>query len=318
VNLLSKLSSKIGRVIAGTVVVAAVSLAVAPAANAMVNCGCRPGADQSMVFVRNASGGPQVFKADQNLSHITQLTTGLLNNEPSINTARTLIAFTGLDASKHRAVFVMNADGSNKRNITNDTSHDYFNPSISPDGTKVVVTSNRGGGSELFVITVSNGAVSQRTVNSGGDGQNWAPAYSPNGQYIAFTSTRGNVQNIWMMPAGGGSAQRVTFDHGDDNAAWSPNGQQIAFTSRANGSVTEVLWADAFSVNVLHQVSTPDGHSHFDPTWSPDGASIAYSSADGPTSIKAAGVNGANQHLLISDGSMPNWGFPIPGPVASQ
>ena len=314
------LTRTVALIAAGTVALLLV-IAGASAAGAMVNCGCRTTtADQSMVFVRPVNGVKQVFKADQNLTHVTQLTFGTSDSFlPSMNTARTVVAYTAM-VNKHRAVMAMNADGTNQHVVVADNVNDYWAPSISPDGTKAVITSNRASGSELFVVTLSSGALTQLTHLNSAEGDNWAPAWSPNGQYIAFTSDRGNVVNIWLVPAGGGAAQRVTYDGGADDAAWSPNGQSIAYDFLAPGAtLREIYWADAFSVNVVHAVSTQDGFGHTDPTWSPDASSIAFTSADSTgINVKVAGANGGNQHSVLNPGLQANWGFPIQGPVAQQ
>ena len=318
---LTAFTSRLVALVASAVLVITWLVGGAPAAGALVNCGCRPpAADSSMVFTRTVNGVKQVVKADQNLTHVTQLTFGTTDSfAPSLNGARTVVAYTSM-VNKHRALMLMNADGTNQHLVTGDNVNDYWAPSMSPDGTKAVVVSNRASGSELFVVTLSNGALTQLTHLGTAENDNWAPAWSPNGQYIAFTSDRGNVVNIWLMPAGGGAAQKVTYDGGADDAAWSPNGQSIAYDFLAPGAaLREIYWADAFSVNVVHAVSTQDGFGHSDPTWSPDASSIAFTSADSTgINIKVAGANGGNQHSVLSPGLMANWGFPIQGPVAQQ
>ena len=317
-----RLAIRISALLTGVALAGSLALVGAAAASAMVNCGCRTTtSDQSMVFTRPVNGVKQVFKADQNLTHVTQLTSGANDSSaPSFNTARTVIAYMSM-VNKHLALMAMNADGTNQHVVVSDNVYNYWAPSISPDGTKAVVVSNRASGSELFVVTLSNGALTQLTHLGTAEGNNWAPAWSPNGQYIAFTSDRaaGNLVNIWLMPAGGGSAQKVTYDGHADDAAWSPSGNEIAFDFLAPGtSVREVYTAQAFSANTLIKVSTTDGAAHFDPTWSPDGSAIAFTSADstGPN-IKVAGAGGANPHTVFG-GQMANWGFPIQGPVAQQ
>jgi len=311
----NRLIARIGAVAAGTAVALSAALATAPAAHAVVRCaGCtaqyQP--DYAMVFTREANGHFQVFKATQNLSTVTQLTNGPTDSvSPSINAAQTKIAYTSFGTSK-TAVFTMNADGTNQRNITNDASHNYQEPKISPDGTKVVVVSDRAGGSELFVIDLTTGAQKQLTFWGEAEGSNWSPAWSPNGQYIAFTSSRARLWNIWLMPATGGSAQKVTYDGDAGGATWSPDGQRIAYNFKEPGTSTwEIYYSQAFETNVTVKVSTSDGTAHLAPTWAPDGSAIAYSAKDNAGShLKVSPLNGAAAYSVIGTGDSANWGFP--------
>ena len=56
----------------------------------------------------------------------------------------------------NREIYTMNSDGSNPTNISNNDAADY-QPSWSPDGTKIAFSSDRDGNSEIYVMDhVSN------------------------------------------------------------------------------------------------------------------------------------------------------------------
>ena len=60
---------------------------------------------------------------------------------------------TGFDYISDDLVIVMDADGSNQINLTNNDVWDDF-PNWSPDGTRIAFASARDGNSEIYVIDV--------------------------------------------------------------------------------------------------------------------------------------------------------------------
>ena len=64
-------------------------------------------------------------------------------------------------------IFVMDADGSNVRQLTNNSFFDAI-PSWSPDGTNIVFQSDRDGDSEVFVMDADGSNVRQLTHNNHG------------------------------------------------------------------------------------------------------------------------------------------------------
>jgi len=136
-------------------------------------------------------------------------------------------------------IYVMNADGSQLRNLTRNTVGDR-NPVWSPDGRRIAFENN-------WQINVMNadGSGQRRLTRNGG--RNFAPAWSPDGQKIAFERRTGRKKygpcngcgrastfEIHVMNADGSGAQRLTAQGAQPG--WSPDGQKIAFMSERDGN----------------------------------------------------------------------------------
>ena len=94
-------------------------------------------------------------------------------------------------------IYVMDADGKNQRNLTNNPALDVAS-SWSPDGQKIAFASDRGGGYEIYIMN-SNWRDIRRLMNKpAGDG---CPVWSPDGRQIAFCSYRDGNSEIYVMNA---------------------------------------------------------------------------------------------------------------------
>ncbi|MDE0504722.1 MAG: DPP IV N-terminal domain-containing protein [Candidatus Poribacteria bacterium] len=173
-------------------------------------------------------GNSEIYVMDADGNNETNLTNHRWNdNKPSWSPDGNKMAFessrTGL-FNDPRHIFVMNADGTERRNLTDDT-HLRFNsaPSWSPDGRKIAFSSRFNiAGDDLFVITADGKELEQLTD---GPGTSRLPVYSPDGRKIAFVSGRREDSNIYLMDANGTNAVKLTKrapGTGNTSPSWLP------------------------------------------------------------------------------------------------
>jgi Tol biopolymer transport system component len=98
----------------------------------------------------------------------------------------------GLIRPSKLEVWVMDADGSNKRQIT-DLGVAAFAPFFHPSGSKIIFSSNYGDPTgrefEIFMVNLDGTGLEQITFSEGFDG---FPMFSPDGEKLVFCSNRHN------------------------------------------------------------------------------------------------------------------------------
>lgn len=135
-------------------------------------------------------------------------------------------------------LYAMNLDGSDLVQIIDQDATADFDGQISPDGSKLLFTSDRTGNFDLFVVNVDGSGLTQLTD---GPETDHVARWSPDGSQILFVSFRGGNEDIWVMNADGSNPVQLTFEPGTDSqSAWSPDGSQIVFVSDRGGNVD--LW----------------------------------------------------------------------------
>ena len=92
----------------------------------------------------------------------------------------------GASDTRNHDIFVIDADGRNINNLTDNSDEDNA-PSWSPNGRRIVFASNRGGYRDIYVMD-DNGANVVQLTDLQSDAMD--PAWSPDGTYIVFTTAR--------------------------------------------------------------------------------------------------------------------------------
>jgi len=201
-------------------------------------------------------------------------------------------------ATKAQNIFSINPDGSGRTLVTNTTFIDPADPNsgfsnnrdvrVSPDGKRVVFTSNRSGALSLY------------TMNSDGTGPATlvaspvAPAFgylssswSSDGTKILTTELNPNANGeIISMNADGSNQVNLTNRPSQDVApAMSPDGRKILFHSNRNFAPISPGDQDIYSmdpdgsnVQNITNDSNPDRNDLY-PNWSPDGTQFVFERA---------------------------------------
>jgi Tol biopolymer transport system component len=108
------------------------------------------------------------------------------------------------------------------------------NPQVSPDGKRVVFSSNRFGRYEIWIWERNTPDAFQLTTM--GAGTTGSPRWSPNGREIAFDSNAGGRANIYVVNSEGGTSRKITESAGANIVpCWSRDGGSIFFGSNRSG-----------------------------------------------------------------------------------
>src|SRR5262249_54256229 len=122
------------------------------------------------------------------------LTTSMASADPSFSNDGTHIAFTSW-RDGNAEIYVMDADGSHIRRLTDHPAFDNF-PVFSPDDTQIAFQSNREGGHfEIYLQNLNDRSPPHRLTHSTSMTGLMPKCWSPDGtRMLVYTSQRGNNQ----------------------------------------------------------------------------------------------------------------------------
>src|SRR5690349_4582012 len=212
----------------------------------------------------------------------TRLTNNTGEFQPAWSPDGSRIAFVGTQNGENGEIYVMNSDGSNQMRIINDPGA-LGEPTWSPDGTRIAFVSHRDGDSEIYAIN-ADGSGGLTRLTDAPESQDYSPDWGPDGR-IAFASTRGGTSpDIYVMNSGGSGVTAITHGQNATGAKWSPDGSKILFISYrllpGSSEPSQNIYVVNSDGTQITQLPEDIALEHSE-DWSPDGARIVYSKAEG-------------------------------------
>ena len=279
------------------------------------------GPNGRIAFTASRDGNTEIYAANADGSHPTNLTNNLAADEsPVFSPDGSKIAFASNRAGGSAAfdIYVMNWNGTGLQRLTNAAGDDY-DPSFSPNGKEIVFRSDRDGDNEIYKLNAEGGtlwdgsAVHKLTSNTVSD---FLPSFSPDGAEIVFQrfsagSGTGLGNEIFKMNADGQGQINLTANSSsinDGGAAFSPDGSQIAFHSNRDGNF-EIYTMAATGGAATRR--TNNSGSDRNAAWAPSGTQIAFQSdRGGADRIYTMTSSGGSQTRRTNNGgidSAPSW-----------
>jgi Tol biopolymer transport system component/TolB-like protein/tetratricopeptide (TPR) repeat protein len=272
---------------------------------------------KSVAYASDIDGNFELYTKVLATGEVRRLTNSPAHDSfPSYSPDGTQIVFNSDREKENNDVYLMNADGSGVRKITDSPGWDAAPPNTwSRDGTQLLILSDRQGPESVYIINIDPFA--PELVSADIESEHpLDPSFSPDGNRIVYQTQEGirlldlrseDDKFVFKTSAGGGAVispdgQRILFlDRIDDNTelclvnvdgsgfvnlsqspskemtpSFSPDGRRIAFASNRAAGTS------TFEIYVMNADGTDtkmiygDRAMSINPTWSPDGKTIAF------------------------------------------
>jgi Tol biopolymer transport system component len=203
-------------------------------------------------------------------------------------------------------LWVVAADGSGRRQLTDPQDAIDFDPHWSPDGTQIVFRSTRlhpadpshTGYDGIYVINADGSGLRLVSGPAGGLFPNW----SADGSYIMFSGPDSAATDLALderlltvRPDGSRLVSTGVYGEGIE---WSPDGATILLGRNGlylDGPPDWDIWAMDADASHVRRLTSGLGNDYLGP-WSPDGTQIAFQSERG---------GNADVYVMRADGSQP-------------
>jgi Tol biopolymer transport system component len=256
-----------------------------------------PGANGRITFAQFDGGSGEVYSVRRSGGGLINLTEHPARDfDPAYSPDGSKIAFASTRAGVREEIFIMNADGSDPTQITDNGRTEDTGPAFSPDGRQLVITQVLGEDADesLAIVDIATGQVTPipdlrfpacpLPLECGIEGA--GAAWSPRGDLIAFHgSTFARNSEIMTVRPDGTDFRVLTDSPGfDGDPNWSPDGTRIAFSSDRSGNGD--IYTMAADGSNLVRVTKSD-RLEFGPAWSPSGQLIAFARAFTSTTFQS-------------------------------
>jgi serine/threonine protein kinase/Tol biopolymer transport system component len=227
------------------------------------------------LFVVNVDNG-----RTRQVTHFTRSVDGVQTQAWLGDKRSLVVSYISSDHFFVNDLAVVDVDTGNLARVTMNIADSFGVPSVSADGTRMVVTASRTL-RELWKVPFgpdpdANGRAASRLMDSSQDPM-WTYA-TRDGRTLLFNNALVGSRNLWTMPLDGSAKPRqITTVPGEAvmHSSLSPDASQVAFVSSATGNSD--IWAQNVDGSDPRRL-TNDPAADSWPVWSPDGAWIMYCS----------------------------------------
>jgi Tol biopolymer transport system component len=184
--------------------------------------------------------------------------------------------------TQNRDIWLLDSAGGASTRFTSDPGWDAF-PLWSPDGSRIIFTSNRDGGVFNLYEKPSSGSGNEKLLYKSAESKG-PTSWSPDAKFLIYYSL-GQPTHLRLLAAGG-PADRVAVplvdpQYNSITGRFSPNGRWMVYTSNESGkSEVSVRPFEAATGAVGNPVIVTSAGGRT-PVWSGDGKEIFYISSDG-------------------------------------
>lgn len=149
---------------------------------------------------------------------------------------------------------IMDADGSNVRQLTKVANVYNGGPFFSPDGSRVVFRSDRKEKDRLQLYVINSDGTGERSLTDNDHWVYWAPFWYKDGRHIIYTAAdhsnpmaRPNYDLYWMDTETK-KTTRLTYSPGQDVLpVFSPDGKRVMWTASRDGNPSSQLYIADFT-----------------------------------------------------------------------
>jgi serine/threonine-protein kinase len=187
----------------------------------------------------------------------------------------------------------------------------YYEPSLSPDGTKVALAMVGDSRSDIWIYQIEGNTLTRLTFA----GDNVSPVWTPDGKQIAFSSVRDDqLASVYTKAADGSGEAHLLFAtnrHPDAGGAlptsWTPDGNRLAVQITDQNQANIIIYSpeDDEEIPFLTQPFTESNAS-----FSPDGKWLAYISDESGTFqvyVRPFPGPGGKWQISVNEGVEPRW-----------